>query len=275
MEPKSVESVDGWNGEEYLKNTATKLGDTIEFILSSYNFKGTEKVLDIGCGPGQISDHFASILNGGGSVVGIDVSQEMIRCANQVYAGGNGGNLSFKVQRAEEIDYTAEFDVIYSTFCFHYVEDKELAFKRIYEALKEGGTLILVTTVWGRNLFNEARHNLMKEEPWQTLFRDSNIPRDHPSTPAIYVQLATAAGLAIAETKLKTTEIIFEDWEKAKTFYVNSTPQLAAIAEPELKEKFILEHMARTLSKKREENGEEVYVYERDIITLVATKNKP
>lgn len=98
------------------------------------------RVLDVGCGPGNLTAHIAELVGDTGSVVGVDPSRERIAIAveqEQV----KKSNLSFFEGRAEDLSRfpSASFDVVFVNSTFHWVEDQPLAVKEFARVLKPGG----------------------------------------------------------------------------------------------------------------------------------------
>ena len=96
-----------------------------------------KKILDLGCGEGEMAKYF--IESGAKKVVGIDVSQNMINEAQKK----QDKNLEFKLLPMEEISSIDEkFDIVFSSLAFHYVEDYYKLMKDISKKLKKNGYLI-------------------------------------------------------------------------------------------------------------------------------------
>ncbi|HVS95037.1 MAG TPA: class I SAM-dependent methyltransferase [Puia sp.] len=94
-----------------------------------------EKVLDLGCGTGYLTNLIAE---SGARVTGIDKSASMIEKAKATYPG-----LDFRVQSATEMEFDAPFDAVFSNATLHWILDKEAAIDHIYHALRQGGRLVL------------------------------------------------------------------------------------------------------------------------------------
>ncbi len=108
--------------------------------IAGFNLKGTERILDVGCGTGKTTNYCARMLTTG-SVVGIDLSDNMISFAQKTYK--NTPNLTFMRCSATEIPFENEFDLVYSMFCLHWVKDQESAIQKIAKSLKPGGRAFL------------------------------------------------------------------------------------------------------------------------------------
>ena len=93
-----------------------------------------ERVLDAGCGTGQLT---ARIAESGADVVGVDNSPEMVDRASRNYP-----DLRFEVADARDLPYRAEFDAVFSNAVLHWVLPPEAAIASIRRALKPGGRFV-------------------------------------------------------------------------------------------------------------------------------------
>ncbi|EFQ31210.1 methyltransferase domain-containing protein [Colletotrichum graminicola] len=110
------------------------------FLLDKLAVVPGERVLDVGCGPGNITAHIADLVTpGGGLVVGVDPSPERIALARKL----ERPNLEFHVGRAEDLSRfaAASFDVIYVNSTFHWVQDQPAAAAEFARVLRPGGRL--------------------------------------------------------------------------------------------------------------------------------------
>lgn len=95
-------------------------------------------VLDLGCGYGWHCKYAAD--RGANSVLGIDQSERMIREAMERNADPC---ITYWVCDLEIYDYPADtFDLVISNLVLHYVPDLDPIFKKVYRALKPGGTFL-------------------------------------------------------------------------------------------------------------------------------------
>ena len=78
-------------------------------LIDDLDLKGDERILDIGCGNGKVTAHLASLVPDG-SVMGIDLSREMISFAANKYIPEEHPNLSFQIGDASYLGFQEEFD---------------------------------------------------------------------------------------------------------------------------------------------------------------------
>lgn len=107
-----------------------------------------EAILDIGCGTG-VDTFVAAMLTGpSGSVMGIDLTSEMLERAEENLRKTNLGNVSFAEASAEDLPFLdASFDVAISNGVFNLVPDKAKALKEVWRVMKPNGRLMMADQV--------------------------------------------------------------------------------------------------------------------------------
>jgi 2-polyprenyl-3-methyl-5-hydroxy-6-metoxy-1,4-benzoquinol methylase len=99
------------------------------------------RVLDLGCGAGQLALHLANA--GAAAVLALDVSEQMLALAR---AERSHPRVTYRRQAIEDADFPAEqADLVVSTLAFHYVADYASLVRRIARWLAPGGRLVFST----------------------------------------------------------------------------------------------------------------------------------
>jgi len=145
-------------------------------MLELMQLRPDERVLDIGCGSGWLCRQIAGLVHGG-SVMGIDVSDEMVRRAEQASAGIP--HVSFRVGTAEKIPcQDASFTRVVSVESAYYWSDPEKGLSEIFRVLApQGSAWILINYYrdnphcyqWGAHYAIPA--SLLWAEEWADFFR--------------------------------------------------------------------------------------------------------
>ena len=100
-----------------------------------------KRVLDLGCGAGQLAHHLAQ--SGAAEVIGVDVSERMLAIAAADYAHPR---VTYLRQPIEQADFPADrFELVVSSLAFHYVEDYARLMRNIAHWLTPGGVLVFST----------------------------------------------------------------------------------------------------------------------------------
>ncbi len=130
-----------WDAHDYQKSSAAQFKLGCE-LIAKLKLKGSESVLDIGCGDGKVTAEIATRLPHG-SVTGIDSSQEMIDLACRTFPHTEFPNLRFIHKDACQLDFHQEYDIAFSNAVLHWVRDHRAVLKGIYTGLKNPGRLLL------------------------------------------------------------------------------------------------------------------------------------
>jgi 2-polyprenyl-3-methyl-5-hydroxy-6-metoxy-1,4-benzoquinol methylase len=96
------------------------------------------RVLDLGCGVGQLAHHLA--VAGAAEVVGVDLSERMLERARAEWAHPR---VTYRREAIERLGFDpARFDLVVSSLAFHYVDDYAGLMAKIAAWLAPGGALV-------------------------------------------------------------------------------------------------------------------------------------
>ncbi len=105
-----------------------------EALLDLLALKPGERILDLGCGTGDLTHKIAEC---GATVIGLDSSIDMIAAARAKYPA-----IEFAVGDATHFVFDAPFDAVFSNATLHWVKPPEDAVRCIANALKPGGRFV-------------------------------------------------------------------------------------------------------------------------------------
>jgi ubiquinone/menaquinone biosynthesis C-methylase UbiE len=107
-----------------------------------------ERVLDVGCGGGLDALVAASLVGFDGSVVGIDVTAEMVARARLAAEQSPWVEASFVHANAEEMPFEdGRFDVVLSNGCLNLSPRKRELLGEVFRVLRPGGRVALCDAV--------------------------------------------------------------------------------------------------------------------------------
>src|SRR5947199_10529314 len=122
-------STQEWNAEQYAKN-ARFVSDLGQAVLDLLNPQPGERILDLGCGDGALTERLVAA---GANVVGVDSSADMVRAAKD-------RGLDARVVDGYTLEFDSEFDAVFSNAAMHWMKrDPDAVVAGAYRALKCGG----------------------------------------------------------------------------------------------------------------------------------------
>lgn len=156
-----------WNPYQY--NTFKKERFAPAFdLIAQIDKKPNLKVIDLGCGTGELTAVLAKLLSGS-HVTGIDNSKEMLeQCAN-------GAQLKFENKTIEEQLLSDEkWDLIFANASLQWVENHQYLFPKMISKLNPGGQLAIQMPCQRENILNGLLYDLASEDPFSSALNNYN-----------------------------------------------------------------------------------------------------
>jgi len=146
------------------------------------DLRSGERVLDLGCGSGWATRLLARLVSEGpqgfGQVVGVDISDEMIRRART--ASKDFENIMFVWGSAQQIPWEENFfDKVLSVESFYYYPDQDRVLAELFRVMAPHGRLFILI-------------NLYKDNPYSLRWVDELKVPVHARSEAEYVQMLKA-----------------------------------------------------------------------------------
>jgi ubiquinone/menaquinone biosynthesis C-methylase UbiE len=131
--------------------------DITEKTLRLMNLCSGERVLDLGCGSGWATRLLARIVGEGpegfGQVVGVDISDEMVRQARA--ASKDFDNIMFVCGSAQQIPWEENFfDKMLSVESFYYYPDQERVLGELFRVMAPHGRMFILINLYKDNPYS-------------------------------------------------------------------------------------------------------------------------
>lgn len=108
-----------------------------------------QELLDVGCGPGNITLELARRV-APGRVVGVDVSASVIQTAREAQAAAGDADVSFEQESVYELPFAdSSFDVVHAHQVLQHLADPVAALVEMRRVLRPGATLAVRETDYG------------------------------------------------------------------------------------------------------------------------------
>ena len=107
-----------------------------EKLIALIDLKGKADILDVGCGPGHITNKLRN--RTGGKIVGTDISEGMIKQASEEYP-----DISFVTIAAADMNYEEKFDLVFCNSTFQWFKEPARPLDAMVKALKPGGAIAI------------------------------------------------------------------------------------------------------------------------------------
>ena len=192
-----------WSGELYEDAIAfiTSLSGQTEIAIDLGQITSANRVLDVGCGPGLLSE---SLAKHAASVEGVDFSETMIEQAKRRRSGA-----TFRVANAEVLPFENEdFDVAVCCYTSHHFARPERVYTELKRVLKPGGRVVVLHPIQAENAafgaIFQTLGDVFPPEKMET-FPELGGPLFEVETPEPYIELLSDCGFVdiVCEKRLK------------------------------------------------------------------------
>jgi trans-aconitate 2-methyltransferase len=185
-------------------------------VLDRLPLNGTERVLDIGCGTGRLTEELARRVPAG-RVVGVDRSPAMLETA-AAWLREHAPQTGLVLADGAALPFQRRFDAIFSGATFHWIHDHAALFRSIVTALRPGGRLV-AQCGGGPNLalLYARAGRLMRDARFARYFEDWSEPTYFADVDGTKRQLA-AAGFVDVDVSLEAAPTPFDGPDQFREF---------------------------------------------------------
>ncbi|KAI9454116.1 S-adenosyl-L-methionine-dependent methyltransferase [Russula earlei] len=211
----SRHDVTGWSATVY-RSVASYVysPEATASVLQSLDANPGERILDLGCGSGDVTVKIAHLVGPEGIVVGVDLSENMIAMARETTMLPDIHLIVGDIQEREFLkklptDFVGDCDKVFSNAALHWCSRDPLAvLVNVHRILKEGG--LFVAEMGGHGNIagvRDALHAALRKRGIDPIARD---PWFFP-TPEEYTALLRSAGLEPFHVSLRPRSTSFGD----------------------------------------------------------------
>lgn len=154
-----------WNPDLYLKFGKERIQPSID-LVSRINFDNPEKIIDIGCGPGNSTQILADRWPEA-KILGIDNSPAMIEKAKKDYP-----DQEWRIIDAGKDELNEKFDIIFSNATIQWIPDHRNLLKKFYESLNDGGLVAIQLPLFFDMPLGKTIASVAEDNRWSHIAKD-------------------------------------------------------------------------------------------------------
>lgn len=129
-----------WGYDRLLLLSRERWPETSRFLTAVGLSEGM-RCADLGCGAGTVTIEIAKRAGPSGRALGVDLDEVKLDLARKAAAQAGVGNVEFRKQAVAEWSEGPEYDLVYSRFLLQHLSSPLDAIRRMWGAVRPGGTL--------------------------------------------------------------------------------------------------------------------------------------
>lgn len=155
-----------WNPEKYQQFKEERTTPFFD-LLGLVKIKPNMKVVDLGCGTGELTSKLANALPGS-DVLGIDSSPQMLEKTQ----GWAKSGLQFLL--ADQANLTGTWDLIFSNAALQWSEDHKELIPRLFHCLNPGGQIAAQVPSNHNHISHQVYREVASQEPFSRALKGYN-----------------------------------------------------------------------------------------------------
>ncbi len=172
-----------WNPDLYLKFNRERIQPSRD-LISRINYEKPEKIIDIGCGPGNSTQMLARRWPDA-SVTGIDSSPAMIKKAATDFPDGN-----WKLRDAGKDVIEEKYDIVFSNAAIQWIPGHEKLLRKFHSLLNNNGLLAVQVPLSRDMPLGKSIEEIARNKRWNSLTKDATTLFTIHNSPWYYDRLS-------------------------------------------------------------------------------------
>ncbi|CAH0581407.1 unnamed protein product [Chrysodeixis includens] len=205
------------NAELYQKSNNLQKRDAIKFLeefAPKLNWKkSNNRILDIGCGDGSVTNMLKQYIPVDFKLLGCDISEKMVNYANDHHCNEQTSFTVLDIEGDLPEGMKGNFDHVFSFYALHWIINQERAFRNIFNLLDYNGECFMIF-VAGAPVFDVYRI-LAHNNKWSTWLQDVDryiSPYHDSQEPAKEIRaMAEKIGFVDIDVDCKDLVFVYED----------------------------------------------------------------
>lgn len=155
----------GDKGKERLDVLNDLVNESSMNFLRKMGLRSNMKILEIGCGAGQMTVWLAKQVLKGGKVIAIDSSDKQLTSAQSLAEQEGLTNIEFRLLSAYEINLlpSSTFDMVFARFVFAHLLEHRSVLEKVKDVLKPKTGTIVIQDVIASHIFSYPENSLFNQ----------------------------------------------------------------------------------------------------------------
>lgn len=133
----------GQAGKDRLSLLGRVLQPTTARLFDQVGVREGMRVLDLGCGGGNVTLDLARRVGGSGQAIGLDVDATILALARDDAAAAGLRNVAFRVCDARHLDAPPIYDLVYARCLLSHLAAPQQTLARMMDAARPGGVIVV------------------------------------------------------------------------------------------------------------------------------------
>jgi trans-aconitate 2-methyltransferase len=155
-----------WDPKQYHKFQAERSAPFFD-LLALVEIRPNLKVVDLGCGTGELTRKLADTLPDS-DVTGIDSSSQMLDAAR----AKSFASPHLRFEQGDQAQLTGEWDLIFSNAALHWTENHAELIAKLYRQLTPGGQIAVQIPSNHNHISHQIYREIASEEPFKSYLND-------------------------------------------------------------------------------------------------------